>query len=279
MKFVKMHGLGNDFVIINETEAAGRGSLKELALRVCDRHLGIGADGLVIIGPSQKADLTMRIYNSDGSEAEMCGNAIRCIAKYAYEEGIVRGSRITVDTLAGIIRPELILQGDQVESVRVDMGAPRLNPADIPVAVEAEQVVNWPIEAGGQEFNITCVSMGNPHCIVFVPDNQIIKLEEWGQVICTHPLFPNQTNVEFVQVMDENNVKMRVWERGAGETLACGTGACATAVAGVLNGKTGPRVAVHLSLGSLEIEWSKDSGRVLMTGPAARVFEGTYFSD
>lgn len=185
-----------------------------MAVAVCHRHLGIGADGLVTIGPSEKADLEMRIYNSDGSEAEMCGNAIRCIAKYAYEEGIVRNTKMTVDTLAGIITPELLLEGDKVVSVRVDMGEPRLRPPDIPVAVEGEQVLALPLETAGQEFEITCVSMGNPHCIVFVPDTQRIKLEEWGRAICSHPLFPRETNVEFIQILDKNNVKMRVWERG-----------------------------------------------------------------
>jgi diaminopimelate epimerase len=276
LKFVKMHGLGNDFVIVDRQETAGS-EPEKLAVSVCDRHLGIGADGLVIISPSEQADLQMRIYNSDGSEAEMCGNAIRCIAKYAYEEGVVRKTKMVVDTLAGLIKPELILRDGKVVSVRVDMGEPRLNPADIPVALDAEKVVGWAIQAAGQEFMITCVSMGNPHCIVFVPDMKRIKFEEWGPAICSHALFPRQTNVEFIQVLDERNMKMRVWERGAGETLACGTGACASAVAGVLNGKTSRRVNVQLAVGSLEIEWEEDSGKVFMTGPATKVFEGTYF--
>lgn len=275
MKFVKMHGLGNDFVIVNQQDLPDCG-LEDLAIEACHRRLGIGADGLVIIGPSDNGDLSMRIYNSDGSEAEMCGNAIRCIAKYAYEEGIVRKSKMVVETLAGLIMPELVFKDDEVVSVRVDMGEPRLHPADIPVAFEAEKVIGMPMEAAGQNFEITCVSMGNPHCIVFVEDMGNVILEEWGPAICSHTLFPKQTNVEFIQVLDNNNVKMRVWERGAGETLACGTGACAAAVAGVLNNKTDRRVSVHLAVGKLEIEWDEVSGRVFMTGPATRVFEGTY---
>lgn len=276
MKFLKMHGLGNDFVIVEEKALPGVGSLKDFAVKVCNRHLGIGADGLVVISPSEKGDLSMRIYNSDGSEAEMCGNAIRCIAKYAYEEGIVSKSKMAVETLAGRIMPELIIREGKVVSVKVDMGKPRLSPEDIPIIAEMDKVVAMPIEVLGQEFKITCVSMGNPHCIVFVPDLKEIKLQEWGQAICGNPLFPKQTNVEFIQVLDDANMLMRVWERGAGETLACGTGACASAVAGVLNGKTGPRVTVHLAVGNLKIEWNEDSRKVFMTGPAERVFEGTY---
>jgi len=272
-----MHGLGNDFVIVHEQDTAAAGSLASLAVRVCDRHIGIGADGLVIIGPSDKGDLSMRIYNSDGSEAEMCGNAIRCISKYAYEEGIVRKRKMAVETLAGLIIPELILKNDEVVSVRVDMGEPRLRSEEIPVLIEGDKVIGMPIEAAGQVFEITCVSMGNPHCIVFVPDVHNFEFEKWGSEICCNPLFPRQTNVEFIQVVDKHNVKMRVWERGAGETLACGTGACAAAVAGALNNKTCRRVSVHLALGSLEIEWDEVSGRVFMTGPATRVFEGVYF--
>lgn len=279
MKFVKMHGLGNDFVLVEKQAVAEISSLKDLAVRMCDRHLGIGADGLVIIAPSDKADLAMRIFNSDGSEAEMCGNAIRCIAKYAYEEGIVLKTNMVVDTPAGPIMPEIITVGGSVESVRVDMGKPRLRPEDIPVSLQADTVVSHPIEAAGDDFLVTCVSMGNPHCVVFVPEIDKIKFGVWGRAICTHPLFPKQTNVEFIQVLDKRNLQMRVWERGAGETLACGTGACASAVAGVLNDKTDRKVNVHLAVGTLEIEWDEDSGKVFMTGPAARVFEGNFFEE
>ncbi|MGI6555512.1 MAG: diaminopimelate epimerase [Bacillota bacterium] len=277
MKFVKMHGLGNDFVLVSQQEIPREESLQDLAVRICNRHLGVGADGLVIVGPSNMADLKMRIFNSDGSEAEMCGNAIRCLAKYAYEEGIVSDSSMVVDTLAGLIVPEIIIKGGEVDSVRVDMGQPRLNPADIPVSLEGETVIGRPIKAAGSEFAITCVSMGNPHCIVFVPDIKKVKFDLWGPAICTHSVFPKQTNVEFVQILDENNIRMRVWERGAGETLACGTGACASAVAGFLNGKTDRRVTVHLTVGNLDIEWDEETGKVFMTGPAAKVFEGNYF--
>lgn len=276
MKFVKMHGLGNDFVVVSQEDINYSGSLKDLAVRICNRHLGVGADGLVVIGPSERADLAMRIYNSDGSEAEMCGNAIRCIAKYAYEEGIVSGSTMVVDTLAGLIVPEIILKDGEVVSIRVDMGRPRLNPVHIPVSIEAESVVAYPIKAAGREFEVTCVSMGNPHCVIFVPDVDKVKLDQWGPAICTHPIFPKQTNVEFIQIVDDNNIIMRVWERGAGETLACGTGACASAVAGFLNGKTKRNVTVHLAVGNLNIEWDEESGKVFMTGPAARVFDGVF---
>ncbi|HHX95836.1 MAG TPA: diaminopimelate epimerase [Clostridia bacterium] len=277
MKFVKMHGLGNDFVLVSQQEVPQEESLQDLAVRICNRHLGVGADGLVIIGPSNRADLKMRIFNSDGSEAEMCGNAIRCLAKYAYEEGIVSESSMVVDTLAGFIAPEIIFKDGEVDSVRVDMGQPGFNPADIPVSLEGETVIARPIKAAGSEFAVTCVSMGNPHCIVFVPDIKKVKFDLWGPAICTHSVFPKQTNVEFVQILDENNILMRVWERGAGETLACGTGACASAVASFLNGKTNRKVTVHLTVGNLDIEWDEETGRVFMTGPAAKVFEGNYF--
>lgn len=218
----------------------------------------------------------MQILNSDGSEPEMCGNGIRCFAKYAYEEGLVGNTKITVETLAGLIRPEIILREGKVEAVRVDMGEPRLDSRDIPADYDTDRIISEPLQAGGRDFMVTCVSMGNPHCVVFVPSMDEVKLKEWGPAICSHPVFPKQTNVEFIQVVDKNNIIMRVWERGAGETLACGTGACASVVAGVLNGKTGREVTVSLAGGNLYIEWDEITGKVFMTGPAERVFEGNF---
>ena len=276
MEFRKMHGLGNDFVIVEEKMLPRAVNLKDLAIQVCDRHFGIGADGLIIIRPSDKEDLRMQILNSDGSEPEMCGNGIRCFAKYAYEEGLVSKTKMAVETLAGPIFPQLILREGQVVSVKVDMGDPRLTPRDIPADFDSERIVSQPLKAAGKDYLVTCVSMGNPHCVVFTPAIEDIKLEEWGLALCTHPAFPKQTNVEFVQVVDKNHIIMRVWERGAGETLACGTGACASVVACVLNGKTERNVTVSLAGGDLDIEWDADTGRIFMTGPAENVFQGTF---
>ena len=276
MEFRKMHGLGNDFVIVEEKMLPRAVNLKDLAIQVCDRHFGIGADGLIIIRPSDKEDLRMQILNSDGSEPEMCGNGIRCFAKYAYEEGLVPKTKMAVETLAGPIFPQLILREGQVVSVKVDMGEPRLTPRDIPADFDSERIVSQPLKAAGKDYLVTCVSMGNPHCVVFTSAIEDIKLEEWGLALCTHPAFPKQTNVEFLQVVDKNHMIMRVWERGAGETLACGTGACASVVACVLNGKTERNVTVSLAGGDLDIEWDADTGRVFMTGPAENVFQGTF---
>lgn len=276
MEFVKMHGTGNDFVIVDEMMLPEGLSLENLAVQICDRHFGIGADGMIIIRPSDKGDLRMQILNSDGSEPEMCGNGIRCFSKYAYEEGIVPKTKMEIETLAGIIRPEIILRDGKVEAVKVDMGEPRLSAGEIPVDHEMDRVVDQPLKSGGRDYRITCVSMGNPHCVIFVPAIEEIRLEEWGPDVCTHSAFPRQTNVEFIQVVDRHNIIMRVWERGAGETLACGTGACASVVACVLNGKTDRKVSVSLAGGDLEVEWDEESGRVFMTGPAERVFQGTF---
>lgn len=281
MKFTKVQGLGNDFVLVNmqevsrEEEKKLTGNLAELAIKICDRHFGIGADGLVLLRPGQKADIAMQIINSDGSEAEMCGNAIRCVAKYAYERGLSDKTTLQVETAAGIMVPELILEGSAVAAVRVDMGVPRLEREQIPMTGPAGRVVNEPLEAEGKVYHITTVSMGNPHCIIFVPDVHAVPLENLGPVLETHNLFPRKTNVEFVQVLNDHEVRMRVWERGAGPTLACGTGACATAVAATLNGLTGRKVRVHLHAGPLDIEWAGDD-RVYMTGPAQEVFTGNY---
>ncbi len=276
MDFVKVHGLGNDFVLVDaRRQPLDAPDLGELARRICHRHVGVGADGLVILLPSEKADVQMRIFNSDGSEAQMCGNAIRCVAKYLYERGLVPGQVIQVQTLAGIIRPQVILEGSRVAGVRVDMGEPRLERSQIPMLGPPGWVIGEPLLVGDHVFKMTAVSMGNPHCVIFVPDVEELPLAQIGPLIEHHPAFPQRTNVEFVKVLNPEEVKMRVWERGAGATLACGTGACAAAVAGSLNGLTEKRVKVHLPLGSLLIEWAADN-HLYMTGPAEEVFTGNF---
>ncbi|WP_366924914.1 diaminopimelate epimerase [Metallumcola ferriviriculae] len=277
MDFIKMHGLGNDFIMVNDMdENIAEGRLPELATKLCDRKFGIGADGLVLMLPSTQADVRMRIFNPDGSEPEMCGNAIRCFAKLAWEEGTVKKEALTVETLAGIIKPRLLLKGSDIEAVRVDMGEPRLERGEIPMSGTgtspvAGETINL---ADGKNFQFTAVSMGNPHCIIFVDDMNTVQLKNWGAELEKHPLFPKKTNVEFVEVVNDSHVKMRVWERGAGETLACGTGACATGVAAALNKHTGRKVTVSLTGGDLVIEWDDKTNHVYMTGPAAKVFTG-----
>lgn len=276
--FIKMHGLGNDFVIMNFMLGAPDRDWPQEAVQLCDRHFGVGADGLVLLLPSDEADFEMRIFNSDGSEAEMCGNAIRCVTRYVFERGLISDLALTVKTKAGIMRPELVWEDpDNLDSikVKVDMGSPVLNPSAIPVSAEGERVVNQLLMVGGETISFTAVSMGNPHCVVFVPDVEKTDFYTLGPMIENHPRFPKKTNVEFVQVLSPGRLKVRVWERGAGETLACGTGACAVAVAGVLNGLSERKVAVELPGGRLDIEWMED-GRVFMTGPAEEVFEGNW---
>jgi len=275
MKFTKMQGLGNDFVLVNSLEHELSGDLGELSRKVCDRHFGIGADGLVLILPSREADIRMQIFNPDGSEPEMCGNAIRCFARYIYEHNIVRKKVLTVETLAGIIIPELVMDGERVTSVKVDMGEPRLERGLIPMEGAAGRVVDEPVAVDEEKYRVTCVSMGNPHCITFVSDVNNVPLSQVGPALESHPVFPRKTNVEFVHVINRQEVNMRVWERGAGETLACGTGACATGVACVLNSLTDRKVTVHLAGGDLVIEWA-DNNHVYMTGPAEYVFTGEY---
>ncbi|MHB1126150.1 MAG: diaminopimelate epimerase [Bacillota bacterium] len=277
MYFTKVHGLGNDFVLLDclerEREEVDYASL---ARKICERHLGIGADGLVLILPSDSADIKMRIFNSDGSEPEMCGNAIRCFAKYVYERGIVGRREIKVETLAGTIIPEVLLDGNRVTAVRVNMGPPRLERGEVPMLGSGSPVVNEPLTTGGMEFRVTCLSMGNPHCVIYVPRVEEVPLIHWGPLLETHPAFPRKTNVEFVEVLCPGEVKMQVWERGAGVTLACGTGACAVGVAGVLTGQTGREITVHLVGGDLHIHWSESDNCVYKTGPAVEVFSGEY---
>ncbi len=274
MKFIKMQGLGNDFILVNCLDQnLPLRNYREIAKRLCDRHFGIGADGLVLILPSETACIRMRIFNPDGSEPEMCGNAIRCVARYVFEHKIIGQKRIEVETPAGLIVPEVILDKGKVASVKVDMGEPRLERSLIPMEGPSGQVVNEPITINGNMFNVTCLSMGNPHCITFVSDINGVSLGDIGPKLETHPLFPRKTNVEFVQVLNRVEVNMRVWERGAGETLACGTGACAVGVACILNNLTGRTITVHLAGGDLIVEWAADN-HVYMTGPAQYVFRG-----
>lgn len=276
MQFFKVHGLGNDFILVDLLQQEwpdGERGLSDAARRLCHRQFGIGADGLVLIRPSRQADVAMQIINADGSEAEMCGNAIRCVAKYLCERGGIQKEEIRVETKAGVMVPRLVLEKGRVEAVRVDMGPPRLERRDIPMIGTPGRVVNEPLVLEGQTFYVTAISMGNPHCVLFVPDVEQVDLAGLGPKLENHPAFPRKTNVEFVQVLNTAEVKMRVWERGAGPTLACGTGACATVVASVLNGYTGRLVKVHLPGGTLFIEWAED-GHLYMTGPAQEVFCG-----
>ncbi|MCU6708962.1 diaminopimelate epimerase [Paenibacillus sp. J5C_2022] len=275
MKFTKMHGLGNDFIVVaGERKLPDNAS--ELALSLCNRYFGIGADGLVYILPSEKADFCMRIMNSDGTEAEQCGNAIRCVAKYVYDNSLTDQEEITIETLgAGVQKVQLTVNGGKAEKVRVDMGAPILNGLAIPTTIDAERVVEHPIEVEGRTFAFTAVSMGNPHCVIAVEDAVSFDLETWGPKLEKHPLFPRKVNVEFATVNSRSQVDMRVWERGAGPTLACGTGACATLVASVLKGETERIATISLKGGDLLIEWSESDNHIYMTGPAEEVFRGS----
>jgi diaminopimelate epimerase len=275
MNFTKMHGLGNDFIVV-EGEAKLPDHAAELAEQLCNRFFGIGADGLVYILPSEKADFRMRIMNSDGSEAEQCGNAIRCVAKYVYDNGLTNKENITIETLgAGVQKVQLSIAAGKVETVRVDMGQPILDGLQVPTTIDANPVINHSIEVDGREFHFTAVSMGNPHCVIYVDDAVNFDLSIWGPKLEVHPLFPRKINVEFVTVRSRDYTDMRVWERGAGPTLACGTGACATVVASVLNGVTDRTATVSLKGGDLLIEWNEEDNHVYMTGPAAEVYRGT----
>jgi diaminopimelate epimerase len=307
MKFTKMHGIGNDYIYVDCTKEPLQNP-EEVARAVSDRHFGIGGDGLILINPSDKADFEMAMYNADGSRAEMCGNGIRCVAKYVYDHALTDKTQITIETLAGIKSLDLTVSTDkpslmgnpaqeagqgsasapgcgqgsasvfsrgQVTEVKVDMGAPELVPAKIPVLVDGESAVSLPLEAEGKHYLMTCVSMGNPHCVIFLEEDvRNLDLEKIGPAFENHPLFPARINTEFVNVIDSQNLRMRVWERGAGETLACGTGACAVAVAAILNQKSSPEVTIHLLGGDLQIAWQGGDAPVYMTGTATTVFEG-----
>jgi diaminopimelate epimerase len=276
MKFWKMHGLGNDYIVIDnrdekisDTEAAG------LAVKLCRRRFSVGADGILFMSNSSVADVKMRIFNADGSEAEMCGNGIRCFAKYCYETSIARKSELIVETLAGNKRTWLTVENGSVISVMVDMGVPVLERSKIPMLGEGT-CINEDLQVNGESFKVTCLSVGNPHCVIFVDAVDDFPVQRVGSKIENHSVFPKRTNVEFAQVLSENEVKVRVWERGCGETLACGTGACATVVAGNMLKKLGGKVHVHLLGGDLEVEYAE---RLLLNGPAEKVFEGTLFKE
>ena len=273
MKFTKMHGIGNDYVYVNcfrETvEHPG-----EVAAKISDRHFGIGSDGLILICPSEVADFRMDMYNSDGSQGAMCGNGIRCVAKYVYDYGLTDKTQISVETKSGIKYLELTVKDGKVALVKVDMGAPILEPGRIPVTLPGDQIVDQPLQVSGKDYRITCVSMGNPHCIVPVQDVDGLKIEQIGPDFENHEVFPDRVNTEFIRVLDRRTVQMRVWERGAGETWACGTGACAVAVACILNGWTEREITVKLRGGDLQISWDQEKNTVWMTGPAETVFDG-----
>ena len=273
MKFTKMHGIGNDYVYVNCFEESVKNPA-EVSKFVSDRHFGIGSDGLILISPSAIADFRMNIYNADGSQAEMCGNSIRCVAKYVYDYGLTDKTEISVETLAGIKYLRLQVENGKVASVEVNMGAPILEPKEIPVTVEESPVVNVPVEVKGKIYHMTCVSMGNPHAIIFMNNVKDLDIAAIGPYFENHTVFPKRTNTEFVEVLDRNTVNMRVWERGSDETLACGTGACATTVACILNDKTENEVTVHLLGGDLKIRWDREANQVYMTGPATVVFDG-----
>ncbi|MDM8268225.1 diaminopimelate epimerase [Barnesiella viscericola] len=278
MRFTKMQGAGNDYIYLNGFEPLPA-DLSKLARQMSDRHFGVGSDGLVIIMPSDSCDFRMRMFNSDGSEAEMCGNASRCVGKYVYDKGLTSKKELTLETLAGVKHLTLHTKDNKVERVTVDMGEPILSASDIPVNLPGSPVVAYPLTIEGNLFATTCVSMGNPHAVIFLDDMDRYDLHHIGELIEHHALFPRRTNVEFVEVQSPQHLRMRVWERGAGETLACGTGACASLVAAVLNGKSDRRATLHLLGGDLSIEWNEQNNRIYMTGGAVTVFEGEWPDD
>lgn len=276
LKFTKMHGAGNDYIYMN-------GFVQEidnpsaLAIRLSNRNFGIGSDGLVLILPSENSDFRMQMFNSDGSEAEMCGNASRCVGKYVYDNGLTTKKEIALETKAGVKYITLLEGDEKARKVTVDMGEPILDPEQIPVKVDKEPVLNFPLDIDGKIWEISCVSMGNPHAVVFTTGIKELDLPVIGPKFEKYPIFPRKTNTEFIEVVDRKTLNMRVWERGAGETLACGTGACAAAVAAILNGYCDRKITIHLIGGDLEIEWDEQNNHVYMTGEAVTVFEGEIF--
>ena len=275
MKFTKMHGCGNDYIYIDGAkEHIAQEEKPDFVRRVSDRHFGIGGDGVIFINPSDEADFEMEMYNADGSRAEMCGNGIRCVAKFVYDKGLTDKTDISVISCGKIKYLQLFLKDNKVDTVRVNMGAPELIAANVPVVCDKEQAVDESITVQDTEYKMTCVSMGNPHAVVFMENVTNLEIEKVGPYFENHERFPKRTNTEFVKVIDRNTVQMRVWERGTGETLACGTGCCATVVACILNGLTDDTVTVKLLGGELEITWDREADLVYMTGPATTVFEG-----
>lgn len=276
MDFVKMHGLGNDFVFIEDKTGQDK-DYTALARAMCNRHTGIGADGLIVIVDSRVADVRMRIINSDGSEAEMCGNGIRCFAKYVYDSGIIEKKQFTVETPAGIMEPEITVGADnKAELITINMGRPSFNRSEIPMEGADGRVLNEDLGVDGENWKITSLLMGVPHTVTYVDDVDSVDIEKIGPLFEKHEAFPKHTNINFAQQMDDRTVKVRTWERGAGATLACGTGSCSVAVASFLNGRTGREVDIQLPLGTLHIEYREEDGNVYMTGPAAVSFTGTW---
>lgn len=278
IKFTKMHGLGNDYVYIDAINQKIENE-SSLAKFVSNRHFGIGSDGLILICKSDSADFKMRMFNSDGSEAEMCGNGIRCVGKFVYDKGLTDKTIVKIETLAGIKTLVLNTKDGKVETARVDMGEPILEAEKIPVISKEQPVKNLELKAENKKFKFTCVSMGNPHAITIVENTKEFDVEKYGKILEVDKAFPKKANIEFAQIIDKENIKMRVWERGAGETLACGTGACATAVACNLNGLTGRKVNIELLGGTLNIEWNEKDNHVYMTGPAVTVFDGELYEE
>ncbi len=279
MNFSKMHGLGNDFVVVDDREQQIESeiSYNDLSKKVCDRNFGIGADGLIVVLNSETHDIKYRIFNPDGSEPEMCGNGMRCYAKFVYDNKVVDKKEFKVETLAGTIIPKVnIDENGIVNTVRVDMGEPILNAKEVPFVSEVEKAINEKVVVDGEEINITAVSMGNPHGVIFVKDTKNAPVTTLGPKVEKFEKFPEKTNVEFIEVISRDELNMRVWERGAGETLACGTGACASLVAAVLNDKTDNKALIHLLGGDLTIEWNRETNHIFKTGPAVLVFTGVY---
>ncbi|HON79031.1 MAG TPA: diaminopimelate epimerase [Spirochaetota bacterium] len=275
MKFTKMHGIGNDYLYI-DARRKKMNHLDKLAVAMSDRHFGVGSDGIILILNSNNADFKMRIFNADGSEAEMCGNGIRCFAKYVFDHGLTKKKKITVETLAGVKYINIYTKHNKVDKVTVDLGEPILLRERIPMEGDPGMVIDEPLQIDGVKFNITAVSMGNPHAVIYVEDVDSFPVEKYGPMIENSPIFPKRTNVEFVEVINEHEVKQRTWERGSGETMACGTGASAVTVSGVLNKRTERKTVVHLAGGDLEIEWNDSDNHVYLTGPAVEVFEGNW---
>lgn len=277
MRFSKMHGIGNDYVYVNAFEEKLPADIPALAIAVSDRHKGIGGDGLILIGPSEVADARMRMFNADGSESEMCGNGVRCVAKYVYDHGIARKPELRIETGRGVLTLQMFPGSNgKIDRVRVNMGPPILKFDQIPTTLPGQPPLNVPLEVGGKKFDVTCVSMGNPHCITFVDEVNDDWVLQVGPLLEKHPAFPRRVNAEFIQVVSPDEFIMRVWERGSGETQACGTGACASAVAGILTGRTHNRVLAHLPGGDLELEWAGGDSPVFMTGSATEVFTGEW---
>ncbi len=275
MKFTKMQGCGNDYVYVNgfSEKIADKPAFVKA---VSDRHFGVGGDGAIFINPSEEADFEMEMYNADGTRAEMCGNGIRCVAKYVYDKGLTDKEQISIVSFGNVKYVDLYVKEGLVSSVRVNMGEPILEAEKVPVISAMKRSVDEPVTVNGKEYRMTCVSMGNPHAVVFMEDVANLDIASVGPLFENHQVFPNRTNTEFVEVVDRTHVNMRVWERGTGETLACGTGCCATVVAGVLNGLTEEKVTVRVLGGEIEIQWDREENLVYMTGPAATVFEGEF---